>query len=129
MEVIVADGDVLGYVINNQNFPAKTTFLTPPDSPFQLGYIVYPAGGVVKRHFHKPLVRSIATSSEALIVKKGRCVIDFYNRKLDLVVMRELAAGDVVLIFGGGHGLRMLEDTVILEVKQGPYFDGDKGYF
>ena len=26
-----------------------------------------------------------------------------------------------MLMVGGGHGFRMLEDTVFLEVKQGPY--------
>jgi hypothetical protein len=24
-------------------------------------------------------------------------------------------------MIGGGHGFRMLEDTVLLEIKQGPY--------
>jgi hypothetical protein len=24
---------------------------------------------------------------------------------------------------GGGHGFRMLEDTLLLEVKQGPYLE------
>ena len=38
-----------------------------------------------------------------------------------LIATRELATGDVMLMVGGGHGFRMLEDTVLLEVKQGPY--------
>ena len=38
-----------------------------------------------------------------------------------LVATRELKTGDVMLMVGGGHGFRMLEDTVLLEVKQGPY--------
>ena len=29
--------------------------------------------------------------------------------------------GDIVLLLGGAHGFRMLEDTVLFEVKQGPY--------
>jgi hypothetical protein len=32
-----------------------------------------------------------------------------------------LRAGDIAIAVGGGHGFRMLEDTVLLEVKQGPY--------
>ena len=38
-----------------------------------------------------------------------------------LVATRELLPGDIMLMVGGGHGFRMLEDTVLLEVKQGPY--------
>ncbi len=34
---------------------------------------------------------------------------------------RELAACDAVLSVTGGHGFRMIEDTVLFEIKQGPY--------
>jgi hypothetical protein len=55
------------------------------------------------------------------MVKKGRCLIDIYNNDRELVATRELYPGDLMLMVGGGHGFRMLEDTVFLEVKQGPY--------
>lgn len=55
------------------------------------------------------------------MLRKGRCLIDIYNDDHALVATRELQAGDVMLMVGGGHGFRMLEDTVFLEVKQGPY--------
>jgi hypothetical protein len=29
--------------------------------------------------------------------------------------------GDVLLLVKGGHGFRMLEETVFVEIKQGPY--------
>ena len=56
-----------------------------------------------------------------LIIKKGRCQIDIYNNERELVVTRELAEGDIMLMVSGGHGFRLLEDTILLEVKQGPY--------
>jgi hypothetical protein len=34
---------------------------------------------------------------------------------------REIKEGDIILMVNGGHGFRMIEDTVFLEVKQGPY--------
>jgi hypothetical protein len=38
--------------------------------------------------------------------------------------------GDVVVLLDGGHGFRMLEDTVLLEIKQGPYSGlGEKEQF
>ena len=33
----------------------------------------------------------------------------------------QLREGDILLMVDGGHGFRMLEDTVFLEIKQGPY--------
>ena len=29
--------------------------------------------------------------------------------------------GDIVILVAGGHGFEMLEDTVLMEIKQGPY--------
>ena len=30
-------------------------------------------------------------------------------------------SGDVLMLISGGHGFRMIENTVFLEVKRGPY--------
>ena len=54
---------------------------------------------------------------EVLVVKKGRCQIHIYNDDRELVATRELHTGDVMLMVGGGHGFRMLKDTVFLEIK------------
>jgi mannose-6-phosphate isomerase-like protein (cupin superfamily) len=101
--------------------PGKTTFLTPSELNLQVGFVVYPAGGEVARHLHRPLERHIVGTSEVLVVKEGRCQMDIYDDDRRLVATRELRKGDIMLMVGGGHGFRMLEDTVLLEVKQGPY--------
>src|SRR5215813_5705732 len=111
----------LAYVIRTEFLPAKTTFLTPPDYKQQVGFVVYPAGGEIQRHVHRPLERHLVGTSEVLIVRQGRCEIDIYNDDRELVATRELREGDIILLVGWGHGFRVLEDTVLLEVKQGPY--------
>ena len=111
----------LTYIIRASFLPDKTTFLTPPDYKQQVGYIIYPAEGEIPRHVHRPLERHLVGTSEVLVVKKGRCYIDIYNDDRKLVATRELHEGDVMLMVGGGHGFRMLEDTILLEIKQGPY--------
>src|SRR5215467_2738726 len=70
---------------------------------------------------HRPLERNLVGTSEVLIVRRGRCQIDIYDDCQQLVASRELRSGDITLMVGGGHGFRMQEDTVFLEVKQGPY--------
>jgi hypothetical protein len=44
-----------------------------------------------------------------------------YDENKVMVALRDLYPNDVVLMVGGGHGFRNLEDTVLLEIKQGPY--------
>src|SRR5262245_16044684 len=111
----------LASIIRAELHPQKTTFFTQPDFKQQVGLIVYPSGGEIKRHVHLPVVRHLIGTSEVLIVRRGSCEIDIYNDDRHLVASRELHEGDIVILVGGGHGFRMLEDTVLLEVKQGPY--------
>jgi uncharacterized protein with PhoU and TrkA domain len=121
VEQIASGSKVLAYIIRSEINPDKTTFLTPSDLKQQVGFIVYPAGGVIKRHVHRPLERHLIGTSEVLIVRRGHCEIDIYDDERKLVASRQLRPGDIMLMVGGGHGFRMLEDTVLLEVKQGPY--------
>jgi hypothetical protein len=109
-------------LIIRAEFPVdKTTFLTPPEFKQQVGFVVYPLGGEITPHVHRALERHLVGTSEVLVVRKGRCEIDIYNDDRELVATRELKTGDIILMVGGGHGFRMLEDTVFLEIKQGPY--------
>jgi mannose-6-phosphate isomerase-like protein (cupin superfamily) len=121
IETITWNDQTLTYIIRAEVAPEKTTFVTPENLNFQVGFIVYPEQGEIVRHVHKRLERHIVGTSEVLVVRKGRCEVDIYNDERELVTTRELRTGDVMLMVGGGHGFRMLEDTILLEVKQGPY--------
>jgi len=121
VEIISWNDQPLTYIIRPNPLPDQTTFLTPPEFKQQVGFVVYPQGGEIARHVHRPLERRLIGTSEVLVLLKGRCLIDVYNDERELVATRELQPGDVMLMVGGGHGFRMLEDTVFLEVKQGPY--------
>jgi hypothetical protein len=121
VEHICWEGKPLAYLIRAALLPGKTTFLTPDEFKQQVGFVVYPRGGVIARHTHRDIARHIVGTSEVLVVRKGRCEIDIYNDQRALVATRELRTGDIMLMVSGGHGFRMLEDTVLLEVKQGPY--------
>jgi hypothetical protein len=126
VEEISWKGKALAYIIRGDMQPEKTTFLTPPEFKQQVGFIVYPAGGEVRRHVHRPLERHLVGTSEVLLVRQGRCEADVYNDERELVATRELREGDILLMISGGHGFRMLEHTVFLEVKQGPYTGVDE---
>lgn len=121
VEVITHNGDVLAYIIRADLQPSQTTFITPPELKQQVGFVVYSKGGEIQRHLHLPIRRQLVGTSEVLVIRKGRCLVDVYSDDRELVATRELNQGDVLLMVSGGHGFRMLEDTVFLEIKQGPY--------
>jgi hypothetical protein len=121
IETIQADGAVLCYIIRRTFHPSHTTFITPPDSKQQVGFIVYPKGGVIARHSHRALERHLIGMSEVLVVREGHCQIEVFDRQHQAVATQDLFENDVVVMVGGGHGFRILDDTVLLEIKQGPY--------
>jgi hypothetical protein len=114
VEQVLHGDQPLAYIIRAGFSPDRTTFVTPDEFKQQVGFVVYPKGGEIARHLHRPLHRRLVGTSEVLVLKKGRCLMDIYNDEKQLVATHEL-------MVGGGHGFRMLEDTVFLEVKQGPY--------
>lgn len=119
---VISSGDaILCYIIDSGSLPVATEFVTPPDVTLQVGHIVHPQGYEIARHTHRLQERLISGTAEVLLVQRGRCEMDVYDNDRHLVATRELRAGDIVVLLGGGHGFRMLEDTVLLEIKQGPY--------
>jgi hypothetical protein len=119
-----ASGVVLAYLVRGGAPPSETTFLTPHDCTLQVGHVVYPAGGEIPRHVHLPIERHLVGSTEVLLLQQGRCEVDVYTDDRRMVVTREMHVGDILIAVSGGHGFRVLEDTVLLEIKQGPYPGG-----
>jgi mannose-6-phosphate isomerase-like protein (cupin superfamily) len=105
-------------------------FFTPDDFSQQLGYMNRAKGYVIPPHVHNPVTREVQYTKEVLFIKSGRLRVDFYDNDRNYLESRILAAGDVILLAYGGHGFEMLEQTEMIEVKQGPYAgDADKTRF
>lgn len=121
METIADAGTVLAYILRAGPTPVETKYLTPDDCNLQVGHVVYPANSEIPRHAHLPIERQVVGTTEVLLIQQGRCEVDVYSDDRRLVATAELRLGDILIAVGGGHGFRVLEDLVLLEIKQGPY--------
>lgn len=116
------EGDrVLCMVVRNSRGPASTEFFTRAESTLQVGMVVHPAGHVIPRHRHVRIRREVSETGEVLVVRSGRCTVEVFTRGGEPLGSAELVPGDVVILSGAAHRFTMHEDTVLLEVKQGPY--------
>jgi len=130
IENITQAGRVLAIIVRGEFAPSSTTFLTSPELEQQLGFVVHPAGERIPSHVHHPEHRRLTGTTEVLVVVKGSCEIELFDDEHTPVATRQLKKGDVILLASGGHGLRMLEDAILLEIKQGPYMgQGEKDVF
>ena len=124
-------GDSTLAVILRTNFHATgIKFFTPNEFSQQLGYMNRPQGYVIPPHVHNAVAREVHFTKEVLFIKRGKVRVDFYDEEQNYLESRVLNAGDVVLLAFGGHGFVMLEDSEIIEIKQGPYAgEADKTRF
>lgn len=99
----------------------KYNFLTEQSEPLQLGVNFYKTGESIKSHTHLRRELRIDRIQEALVIGKGRTRLTLYDDDRKPAGETILATGDLVLLLSGGHGFEILEDTKIVEVKQGPY--------
>lgn len=120
-EQVVLGGQLLALILRNNFNQPGIHFFTPNDFSQQLAYMKHPKGYEIDSHVHKAVPRKIEWTQEALFIKRGRVRVDFYDKDRVYLETRILGTGDVVLLAQGGHGFTMLEESEIIEVKQGPY--------
>ena len=130
IEQIKTGDQILAIILYNEFNNKGIEFFTPPDFSQQLGYISHSKGVSIQEHVHILHPREITYTQETLFIKKGHVKIVFYSDDQEYFTERELTTGDVILLASGGHGFTFLEDTEMIEVKQGPYCgDQDKQRF
>jgi hypothetical protein len=108
-------------IIRRDFKPESTTFISPDSYYQQLGFVVYPKGGVVKRHAHLPIQRHLVGTPETLMIRNGKAVVELYALDKNFIGSWMLEEGDIIQLVAGGHCFTCQEDTVFLEIKQGPY--------
>jgi len=118
---ILHQGRLLSIVIRSSFHKEGIEFFTPDDFSQQLAYMKRPKDYVIPPHVHNAVVREVQFTKEVLFIKSGRVRVDFYDDEKQYLESTVLETGDVILLAFGGHGFKMLEESEIMEVKQGPY--------
>ena len=126
-EQVEYEDKTLAIILRHEFKKDGIEFLTPSHFTQQLGYMKREKDYVIKPHIHNAFNRSITHTKEVLFIKSGRVRVDFYSDNRKYFKSLLLAKGDVILLAYGGHGLYMIEESEIIEVKQGPFAeDRDK---
>lgn len=127
---IIHDGQLIAIFISHDFSKEGIEFFTPNELSQQLAYMKRPEGYKIQAHTHNNVERYIANTLETLFIKSGRVKVDLYDKNNEYIQELILTAGDIILLVSGGHGFTMLEQTEMIEVKQGPFLgDQDKVRF
>lgn len=121
IEKIYCGEKFLGFILRKNYHNTGIQFLTDDQTPQQLGYMNREKDYVIVPHVHNNVPRTVEMTQEVLIIQSGKVRVDFYDDGKNYLESRIAYEGDIVYLGYGGHGFKMLEDSEIVEVKQGPY--------
>jgi len=121
IETICNNEKQLALIVRSEFTSDGIKFFTPDTYSQQLGYMKRPAGYIIPPHVHNPVRREVQYTKEVLIIRRGVVRVDFYSEDKTYLESTVLRAGDIILLAFGGHGFEILEESEIVEIKQGPY--------
>ena len=112
----------LAFKFSALNAKQGLEFLSPESDFLQLGTWRYGAGKTLLAHTHNIVPREINRTQECALVIKGSMNARIYDEDAQLVTTVRVNALEGVVLLAGGHGYDILEeDTIVVEVKNGPY--------
>ena len=114
-------GKLVAIVVRADHQVENLEFITDEQQPFQVGIHQKPAGLQLTPHIHLSNTKVINEIQEVLYVVKGKIRVTEYTIEGDVIDVVELSEGDSIIQISMGHGVDILEDARIYEVKQGPY--------
>lgn len=122
LETITDNNTTIALIIYSGYGEHGTHFPTPLDYGLQVGYISRNKDEIIKGHGHLPVsLQHNGPRQEFIYVRNGLVKVTFYNDDGIVIVEKKLKQGDTMLQVCGGHEFYFLEDTALIEVKQGPY--------
>ena len=121
IERIEWQGETLALILRARFDNEGVNFVTTEDNPLQVGVLKHPQGFSIKPHIHRASHKIINSIQEVLHIEYGRVGVNFYDSEGEQIKSAVINMGDTILLITGGHGFDILEDSKIIEVKQGPY--------
>lgn len=122
VEQVQHNGGTMAMIFYNHPIDPGVHFFTDDQSSLQVGKQRRFKGEIVKPHKHVAVkMERIETLQEVLYVERGKVEITFYGEDNKPLKNCVLGKGDMVLLSKGGHAFKFLEETEMIEIKQGPF--------
>ncbi|MBU0760457.1 MAG: hypothetical protein KJ600_00975 [Nanoarchaeota archaeon] len=119
-------GELVHVIQRGRDITQRREDFASEGEPLQAAAIRLTQGESVQAHRHMKMSRLIESTQEMVVVISGTIEVDFYDIN-GLPIKREvLKGGDCYVTYRGGHSVKALEESKLLEVKNGPYLGKDK---
>jgi cupin fold WbuC family metalloprotein len=128
MKVIEHNGERIAIHIESKDIQEGLNFYSNENDFLQVGTWRYKAGLYLGPHAHnRGTDRRIDRTQEVVHIMRGALEADILSEEGKLLDSVTLQEGDTLILLSGGHGYRILkDDTMVLEIKNGPYLGPER---
>jgi cupin fold WbuC family metalloprotein len=116
------DQKLLVSVLDTRNMDAGRIDGADKHEILQVSAMSLKRGRQVNPHKHLPTLRSTAGTQECWVVFSGLVEVQLFDTDDRIIDTFVLEAGECMTTYRGGHTLEVLDDAVVVEIKNGPYY-------
>ena len=118
---------LIACVIHKNEIKDYRQDLSPDEEFLQVSARSFEKETFVKPHKHLINNREINKTQEAWIIIEGKVEFQLFDIDDHLIESSCLESGDCLVLYNGGHSLNVVEEnTIMYEIKNGPYLGIDK---
>ncbi len=126
MHIIEKDSQRIALKFGMEDIKDGLSFFSKDGDVVQVGTWKYQKGKNLLAHIHNFVERKVDRTQEFVFVVKGAMKASVYDENESLIEEVVLNSGEGMILFSGGHGYDILEDdTVVIEMKNGPYLGAE----
>jgi hypothetical protein len=120
---IVNKKKLIASVISKSEISSYRQDLCPDSEFIQISARKFDELIEVPAHKHFKIDRKTDRTQEAWIIIEGKVKAEIFDLDDRLIAEQVLTAGDCIVLFRGGHSLKVIDkNTIMYETKNGPYF-------
>ena len=119
-EIIKHNDKILAILAKTAQINDNLKFISPEEFPLQVGIHNKGEKVLIGAHEHFPFINiNKLDCQEIFYLQKGKLEIGLYYGEKK-VCTRTMEPGDIIIL-NSGHDIKFLEDSKMIEIKQGPY--------
>ena len=126
IEKIYSDDLHIASIVRPELSDEGLTFLTEDENFIQVEIQNYKKDKRLDTHYHNTFPRESTKTNETVYVVKGTIKCNLYKETGEKVSSHTIESGEMIVQFNGAHEYFIIDDAVVIETKNGPYFGPDK---
>ena len=122
----IHNDELYSSIFDLNNISEGLDFLTNDDSFVQVGTWKYEKGKILDAHYHNTFERKSYITQEVVLVLEGTIICNLYTTDGEFIASEEIKQNQLIIQFQGVHEYEIMDNSKVLEIKNGPYFGPDK---